>query len=51
MSYGILVKSADDVPAKLLEEFEISKDLIIYRGTECEPKVASYFVEISKRIE
>ncbi|KAF0688048.1 Uncharacterized protein FWK35_00034721, partial [Aphis craccivora] len=45
MNYGILVKASDDVPAALLEEYEIPMEPVIYKGSENKTDVAKYFIE------
>jgi len=45
MSYGFLVKASDDVPAALLEEYEIPTEPILYRGNENKTDVGRRFVE------
>jgi len=44
MSYGFLVKAADNVPIELLEEFGIPTQPIIFRGSEESDNVAQSFV-------
>ncbi len=45
MSYGLYVKTLDDVPDELLEESQIERIPIIDRGCETRQEVAKYFVE------
>jgi hypothetical protein len=55
MSYGFLVKASDNVPAALLEEYEIPAGPVIYRGDENRTDVARHFVEsiveVTRKIE
>jgi hypothetical protein len=44
MSYGFLVKASDDVPLELLEQFDIPRTPIIFRGSEGTDEVAKAFV-------
>lgn len=54
MSYGFIVKAADDVPKELLERFNIPTAPIIFRGSEESDKVTQSFVltmaDIANRI-
>ncbi|KAE9543696.1 hypothetical protein AGLY_002092 [Aphis glycines] len=34
MSYGLIVKASDEIQAELMEEHEITKEPVIYRGSE-----------------
>lgn len=40
ISYGIYVKALEAIPNKLLEQLNISRTLVIYRGCETEANVA-----------
>lgn len=44
MSFGLLVKTIDNIPVELLEEFEIPQEAIVYRGSETEEAVAKHFI-------
>jgi hypothetical protein len=44
MSYGFIVKVGDHVPAELLEQFEIPRSVVVYRGSENADDVAKQFV-------
>jgi len=45
MSYGLIVKTSEDVPIDLLEEYNIPTEPILYRGNENKTDVARHFVE------
>jgi len=45
MSYGVLVKASDDIPAALLEEYEIPTEPVIYRGSEIQTDVTKHVIE------
>jgi len=45
MSYGFLVKASDDVPTKLIEEYDIPTKPVVYRGDEEHMDAAKRFVE------
>ncbi|KAF0703251.1 Uncharacterized protein FWK35_00031665 [Aphis craccivora] len=55
MSYGFMVKANNDVPAELLEQFNIPTSPIIFRGDEDNQNVGENFVkcivEIAENIE
>jgi len=55
MSYGFIVKAAENVPLELLKQFDIPTDPIIYRGSKSKQDVAKHFIEsvvsVSKKIE
>ncbi|KAF0725461.1 Uncharacterized protein FWK35_00022622 [Aphis craccivora] len=55
MSYGFMVKTNNDVPAELLEQFNIPTSLIIFRGDEDNQNMGEHFVksivEIAENIE
>lgn len=55
MSYGIYVKTAENVPNDLLEKLNIPTTVIIHRGSETQAEVAKHFVEtvvaLSRKIE
>ncbi|CAH1722581.1 unnamed protein product [Aphis gossypii] len=55
MSYGFMVKANNDVPAELLEQFNIPTSTIIFRGDEDNQNVGEHFVksivEIAENIE
>jgi len=44
MSYGFMVVTADGVPAELMEQFDIPRTPIIFRGSETVDDVAERFV-------
>lgn len=54
MSYGFMVKALDD-PVEWLEQFNIPRTPIIFRGYETLEKVTKYFVkkiiDVSRKIE
>ncbi|KAF0692432.1 Uncharacterized protein FWK35_00035255, partial [Aphis craccivora] len=45
MSYRLIVKASDDVPVELLDEYEITKEPVIYRGSKSKTNVAKHFIE------
>ncbi|KAF0705089.1 C2H2-type domain-containing protein, partial [Aphis craccivora] len=45
MSYGLIVKASNDIPTELMEEHEITKEPVIYRGSESKTDVAKHFIE------
>eukprot|EP00102_Acyrthosiphon_pisum_P019360 XP_016656570.1 PREDICTED: uncharacterized protein LOC103308039 [Acyrthosiphon pisum] len=55
MSYGVLVKASEDVPAELLFQHEIPAGPVIYRDSENRKDVAKHFVEtiveVARKIE
>lgn len=50
MSYGLIVKASNDVPAELLARHEIPTKPILYRGSESRRDVARHFVETVSEI-
>ncbi|XP_050059778.1 uncharacterized protein LOC114121333 [Aphis gossypii] len=50
MSYGLIVKASNDVPAELLARYEIPTEPILYRGSESRRDVARHFVETVSEI-
>lgn len=44
MSYGFFVKASNDVPLELLEQFDIPRTPVIFRGSEGTDEVAKAFV-------
>ncbi|KAL4153871.1 hypothetical protein QTP88_001704 [Uroleucon formosanum] len=55
MSYGIYVKTAENVPIELPEKYDIPTSVIIHRGSEAHTEVAKHFVktvvDLSRKIE
>jgi hypothetical protein len=55
MSYGIFVKTTENVPIDLLENFNIPQKPIIFRGNESHQDVAKRFMkevtEIARKVE
>ena len=55
MSYGLIEKTSEDVPAELMEKHEITTEPVLYRGNNSKTDVARHFVEtvseISLKIE
>ncbi|CAI6370623.1 unnamed protein product [Macrosiphum euphorbiae] len=45
MSYGFIVKAAENVPSELLKQFNIPTEPVIYHGSEDKQDVAKHFME------